>query len=112
MAKAERTMKREAAISGMRGLGTGIVVTLIANQVRASAGQAGLAGIAAGITFNIMLKRTPVGAILFGGALLAHRAYKSSKAAQAKRDGRKARAKGARTAPDEPKPVKLAPAAA
>ncbi|MFT3965559.1 MAG: hypothetical protein QM690_06725 [Sphingobium sp.] len=97
----------QAAVSGMRGLGSGIVGTLFANQVRASAGKAGLAGVAAGIAFNMMLKRTPAGAMLFGGALLAHQAYKKGKAAQARRDARKALEKGAPAPPEDPKPTRL-----
>lgn len=90
-----------AAASGIRGLSTGIVGTLFANEVRASAGKAGLAGVAAGIAFNMMLKRTPVGAVLFGGALIAHRAYRAGKDAQARRDARRALAKGALATPAE-----------
>lgn len=91
--------------TGLRGLSTGVVGTLFAHEVRASAGKAGLAGVAAGVAFNMMLKRTPVGALLFGSALLAHRAYKSGKEAQAKRDARKAMAKGAQETPeDSPQP--------
>ncbi|MET0364520.1 MAG: hypothetical protein ABW169_07680 [Sphingobium sp.] len=101
-----------ATVSGMRGLTSGIVGTIFANQVRASAGKAGLAGVAAGIAFNMMLKRTPVGAVLFGGALLAHQAYKKGKVAQTRRDARKALEKGAPAAPEEPAPVRLTPAAA
>jgi hypothetical protein len=88
-----------AAVSGLRGLSTGIVGTLFANEVRASAGKAGLAGVAAGLAFNVMLKRSPVGAVLFGSALIAHRAYKAGKDAQAKRDARRALAKGAIVVP-------------
>lgn len=101
-----------ATVSGMRGLSSGIVGTLFANQVRASAGKAGIAGVAAGIAFNMMLKRTPVGAVLFGGALLAHQAYKKGKDAQTKRDARKALEKGAPAAPEEPLAVTRTPAAA
>jgi hypothetical protein len=84
-----------AAASGLRGLSTGIVGTLFANEVRASAGKAGLAGVAAGLAFNVMLRRSPVGAVLLGSALIAHRAYRAGKDAQAKRDARRALAKGA-----------------
>ena len=103
--KADRTTRGAKAgqvtASGLRGLSTGIVGTLFANEVRASAGKAGLAGVAAGLAFNVMLKRTPVGAVLFGSALIAHRAYKAGKDAQAKRDAQRALAKGALAAPEE-----------
>lgn len=101
----------DKTVSGVRGLTSGIVGTLFANQVRASAGKAGIAGIAAGLAFNIMLKRTPVGAVLFGGALIAHQAYKKGKAAQATRDARKALEKGAPAAPEDPRPPAARPAA-
>lgn len=100
--KDRSTRSGRAAASGLRGLSTGIVGTLFANEVRASAGKAGLAGVAAGLAFNVMLKRSPVGAVLFGSALIAHRAYKAGKDAQARRDARRALAKGALVAPDEP----------
>jgi multisubunit Na+/H+ antiporter MnhG subunit len=76
-----------AKVSGLRGVGVGIVGTLMANQLRASSGKAGLAGVAAGLAFNMLLKRNPVGAVLLGGAVLAHKAYRSSQAAQAKKAG-------------------------
>lgn len=104
--------KTGAAVSGIRGIGSGIIGTLLANQVRSSAGKAGLLGVAAGTAFNILLKRSPVGAVVFGGAILARQAYKSSKQAQAKRDAKKALEKGALAAPDEATVVRLSPTAA
>ena len=94
-----------ATASGLRGLTSGIVGTLLANQVRASAGKASIAGVAAGVAFNMMLKRSPVGALLFGGALIARQALKKSKATQARHDAGKALGKGALAAPPAPAPA-------
>ncbi len=101
-----------AAASGIRGISSGIIGTLLANQVRASAGKAGLLGVAAGTAFNILLKRSPMGAVVFGGAILARQAFKSGKQAQARRDARKALEKGALAVPDEAAVVRLSPTAA
>lgn len=79
----------------------GIAGTLLASQVRANAGKAGIAGIAAGLAFNVLLKRSPVGAMVLGGAFLARQAYKAGKAAQARRDAKKALEKGAIAVPVE-----------
>ncbi len=108
--KVTRTQaKAGAVVSGARGIGSGIIGTLLANQVRASAGKAGLLGVAAGTAFNILLKRSPMGAVVFGGAILARQAFKSGKEAQAKRDARKALEKGALAIPDEATAARLAP---
>jgi hypothetical protein len=98
-----------AAVSGLRGVGSGIIGTLLANQVRSSAGKAGLLGMAAGTAFNILLKRSPMGAVVFGGAILARQAFRAGKDAQAKRDAGKALAKGAfATPPTTPAEAKAA----
>jgi hypothetical protein len=73
----------------------GFAGTLFASQVRASTGKAGIAGIAAGLAFNMLLKRSPMGAMVLGGAFLARQAYKAGKVAQAKRDAKKALEQGA-----------------
>lgn len=77
----------------------GIAGTLLASQVRANTGKAGLAGVAAGLAFNMLLKRSPMGAMVLGGAFLARQAYKAGKAAQAKRDAKKALERGAVAVP-------------
>lgn len=114
MARQERVTKSAAkagaAVSGIRGVGSGIIGTLLANQVRASTGKAGLVGVAAGFAFNMLLKRSPVGAVVFGGAILARQVYKSGKQAQAKRDAKKALANGA-TVPSADGPKITSPAA-
>lgn len=79
----------------------GLAGTLMANQVRASTGKAGVAGIAAGLAFNVLLKRSPVGAMVLGGAFLARQAYQAGKAAQARKDAKKAFEKGAIIVPPE-----------
>lgn len=109
-AKARAKSSARATVSGIRGIGSGIIGTVLANQVRASAGKAGIAGVAAGLAFNILLKRSPVGAVLFGGAILARQAMKSGKEAQARRDAKKALEKGAMATPGDSTIASLHPA--
>ncbi|MET0240964.1 MAG: hypothetical protein ABW184_13825 [Sphingobium sp.] len=87
----------------------GIAGTLLARQVGVTAGQAGLVGLVAGTAFNFLLRRSPVGAIALGGAMLAHKAYKSGQEAKAKRDAKLALEKGI-AAPVPLKPITPLPA--
>jgi uncharacterized membrane protein YebE (DUF533 family) len=73
----------------------GFAQTLFANQVRASTGKAGIVGIAAGLAFNMLLRRSPVGAVLVGGAMIAYQAYQAGEAAKARRAAKSALEKGA-----------------
>jgi len=77
----------------------GIAGTLLASQMRANAGKAGIAGMATGLAFNMLLKRSPMGAMVLGGAFLARQAYRAGKAAQARRDAKKALEQGAIAVP-------------
>lgn len=77
----------------------GFAGTLLASQVRANSGKAGIAGMAAGLAFNMLLKRSPMGAMVLGAAFLARQVYRAGKAAQAERDAKKALELGALPAP-------------
>lgn len=83
----------------------GIARNIFTNRVRASAGKAGIAGVVAGFAFNMLLRRSPVGALALGAAILAHRAYKAGQTAQAERDARKARKMGQLKVAPPPQPV-------
>lgn len=80
----------------------GIARNIFTNRVRASAGKAGIAGVVAGFAFNMLLRRSPVGALALGAAILAHRAYKAGQTSQAERDARKTRTTGKVASPPQP----------
>jgi hypothetical protein len=60
--------------------------TLLANQVRAATGKAGIGGVVGGVAFNMLLRRAPKSAMLLGGAFLAYQLYKAGQVARAERD--------------------------
>lgn len=75
-------------------MATNFAHALFANQVRATTGGAGLVGIVAGLAFNRLLKRHPVGAVVFGVAILSYQAYRASEERKALREAAKALALG------------------
>lgn len=77
----------------------GFAGRLFANQVRASAGPAGIAGVAGGLAFNWLLRRSPMGAVALGAVMLGRQAYATRKSAQARRDAKLALQKGALAVP-------------
>lgn len=73
--------------------------SLLTNQVRASAKRAGLAGMAAGAAFNMLMRRSPMGAVALGAVILGHRALKANEEAKARRDAKMALQKGVAAPP-------------
>lgn len=63
----------------------GLVQTLFEDQVRASAGKAGLTGMIVGVAFNALLRRSPIGAFALGAGLLVYQLIENE------REGRTAR---------------------
>jgi len=61
----------------------GIATMLHATHRRADADRAGLKGIAAGMLFSSLARRTPMGAAFLAGAMLARRLYKAGSKARA-----------------------------
>jgi hypothetical protein len=78
---------------------------LFANQVRASTSKAGIVGVAGTIAFNMLLRRSPVGAVVLGSAMLARQAYKAGQKAKVQRDARRALEIGATHPPVEKTPA-------
>lgn len=68
-----------------------IARSILTRSVRASAGKAGMPGFLAGAAFNMLLRRSPIGALTLGAAILAHRAFRASQEARVSRAARKAR---------------------
>jgi hypothetical protein len=58
---------------------------MLTRSVRKSAGKAGLPGFLAGAAFNMLVRRSPMGALTVGAAILVHRAYRAGRDAKAKR---------------------------
>lgn len=63
----------------------GIATMLHAANRRADTDRAGLKGLAAGMLFSSLARRTPMGAAFFAGAMLARRLYKAGSRARAER---------------------------
>lgn len=82
----------------MRGLATAALV----GGVRASAGRSGVVGMAGGFVFQRLLRRTPVGALLVGAALVGHDLYKQGRKARATRQAHRAMEQGMASPPPEP----------
>src|SRR6185369_7823558 len=62
---------------------------LFTRSVRSSTRKAGMPGLLAITAFNLLLRRSPLGAAALGGPILANRAYRAGRRAQARRTAKK-----------------------
>lgn len=62
----------------MRMLGK-IATTIIGTRIAAESGKAGLLGAAAGMVATRVITRSPIGALMVGGAYVAHKLWRKKK---------------------------------
>lgn len=66
------------------GMLTKIAATVIGTRVAAATGKSGLLGVAAGALASRVITRSPVGALVIGGAYLGHKIWSKKKDIDAK----------------------------
>ncbi len=81
----------------------GLAGRLLAGRVRASAARTGFTGMAGGLAFNYLLRRSPLGAAALGAVIVGRHILVERQAARDRKAERQARKQAAKT---EPKPTK------
>jgi hypothetical protein len=77
-----------------------LVGGMLGSRIAERSGQSGMMGAAAGLLASNFVRKSPIGALIIGGAWLGHKLYKRSK--ERELDGAADASKAARVAPTVP----------